>query len=216
MLVVLNFPFPILLDLIVVAILIFSLWSGQRRGLIKTISGILILALAFCGAGFLAKSTAPGISKSFVEPYVSDFLTPKVTDADTPNAFYETLLNIGVPEKLAQQICDSSPMSDILLNATTTLSEKLTFGILCLLYFIVLLIVLKLVFKLLDHIFDLPVLNFINGLGGLIFGGIWGYLLIMLLGTIFLNVGLFFDRATLSQTYILNFIISTNPFSLIF
>lgn len=213
----LNFPFPIVLDIITVALLLFFLWRGKRRGLIKTIAGILVLILAFVGAGLLAKSTAPAISEKLVTPHVTEFLTPKaagLSDA-TPGAFYEMLLTLGIPESLAQNITDSSPMSDMLLNASKTIGEKVTYALLCLIYFIALLLILKCIFGLLDRVFDLPILSFVNGLGGLLCGGIWGYLFIMLLGTIFLNAGLFFDRSTLSQTHILGFIISTNPFSLI-
>lgn len=212
-----HFPFPIVLDVIAVAILLFFLWRGKRRGFIKTIAGILILILAFTGAGLLAKSTAPAISEAFVTPRIAEFLTPKAEALpdSTPGAFYNMLLDIGVPESLAQSITDSSPMNDMLLNASKTLGEKVTYALLCLIYFIALLILLKFIFRLLDRVFDLPVLNFVNTLGGLLCGGILGYLLLMLLGTILLNAGLFLDQTTLSQTYILKFIINTNPFSLI-
>ena len=209
--------YPVLLDAAAVIIFLFFLWRGKRRGLIKTVAGILVLLLAFWGAGVLAESTAPAISEKLVTPQVEKFLAPKAESlhATTPGAFYQMLLDVGVPDALARSITDSSPVNELLLSASKTLGERLTYALLCLLYFIALMLIFKFLFHLLDRVFDLPVLSLVNGLGGALFGGVLGYLLILILGSILLKTGLLFDEEILAQTKILAPVLQSNPFSLL-
>ena len=76
-------------------------------------------------------------------------------------------------------------------------------------------LIFKFLFHLLDRVFDLPVLSLVNGLGGALFGGVLGYLLILILGSILLKTGLLFDEDILAQTKILAPVLQSNPFSLL-
>ncbi len=205
----------IILDIIAVALFIFFLWRGKRRGFIKTIAGILALVLAFAGAGALADAATPYISENYVTPWVSDFLSPKVEEADpeTPTEFEALLINIGVPEGMASDLITARPISELVANASKSLASTLTNAILYLVFFIVLLIILKLIFKVIDKIFDLPILNFANNTLGLICGGIFGFLFIYLGSIILLKVGII-DATLLADTHILRAVTTLNPFKL--
>ncbi len=205
---------PLIIDAVVALLLLFFIWRGKRRGLIKTVAGIFVIVIAFSLAGFLANKTAEPIAERFVSPAVSDFLTPKTENVENSLDFKNMLVKIGVPEKLSESIVSSSPFGELLSNATKTLSQKLTYALLYLVYFILLVLILKLLVKLIDRIFDLPVLNFINSLGGLITGAIFGYLLILVTAIILINLGVLIDANTLESTHILRFIVSSNPFRL--
>lgn len=204
----------LIIDAVVALLLLFFIWRGRRRGLIKTVAGILVIVIAFSLAGFLANKTAEPIAARYVSPAVSDFLAPKAEETETSLDFKNMLLKIGVPETLAESIVSSSPFGELLTNATKTLSQKLTYAILFLVYFVLLVLILKLIVKLIDRIFDLPVLNFINSLGGLLCGAILGYLLVLITAIILINLGVLLDAETLENTYILRFIVSSNPFRL--
>lgn len=212
-----NFPFAMILDIIIVGLFILFACRGKRRGLIKTVAGILVLILAFFGAGILADSTTPAISKTIVEPQITNMLTPKVESLNetTPRSFEKMLVDMGVPRDLAHNITESSPISEMLLNASKTLGEKLTYAVLCLLYFIVLLLALNLIVRLIDGIFKIPVLSFVNQLGGLLCGLIFGYLFIMIVGNILKSTGFIINNDTLMQTRILKYILLTNPLILL-
>ena len=206
----------IIIDVVAVLLFLFFLWRGKRRGFIKTFAGILALILAFWGAGVLADYTAPAISEKYVTPWVSDFIAPKVEaeNPETPTEFEALLIEIGVPEGMASDLITARPVAELAENASVTLSEKLTYAILCLVYFILLLLVLKLLFRVVDKIFDLPVLNFANSTLGLICGGIFGFLFIYLLMTIMLKTNFILNEQLISETYVLRTIAELNPFKL--
>lgn len=206
----------IILDIAAVLLFLFFLWLGKKRGFIKTVAGILVLVLAFWGAGLLADILSPAVSKTYVTPWVSDFISPKVEEAnpETPSEFEAFLRDLGVPDGMANDIVTARPISELVEKASVNLAEALTHGILYLVFFIVLLILLKLLFKVIDKIFDLPVLNFANNTLGLICGGIWGFLVVFLVAIILNKTGFLLDEATLSQTYVLKHILSLNPFKL--
>ncbi len=202
----------LIIDIIAAALLLFFILRGKKRGLIKTIAGILVIVLAFPLAGALADKTADPIAERFVTPSVSDFLAPKAEETKNAFEFKTMLIKIGVPESLAESVVSASPVNELLSNATKTLSQKLTYALLYLIYFIILILIFKLLIKLIDKIFDLPVLNLINSLGGLLCGAVLGYLLILVTAIILINLGVLLDSQTIESTHLLRFIISTNPF----
>ncbi|MBR5479084.1 MAG: CvpA family protein [Clostridia bacterium] len=204
----------LVLDIVAVGLFIFFVWRGVRRGFIKTIAGILSLIIAFWGAGLLVDAAAPSISDKYVTPWVSDFISPKVDEAqpETPTEFENMLVDIGVPEGMAGDIVTSKPVTDLVESVSHSLAETLTRGVLYIVFFIILYLLLKLVVLIIDKIFDLPVLNFANGLLGLVCGAIFGFLIVYLVGTLLKNVGLFIDEQTLADTYILKNILALKPF----
>ena len=206
----------LILDIVAVGLFIFFVWRGVRRGFIKTIAGILSLIIAFWGAGLLVDATAPSISEKYVTPWVSDFISPKVdeTQPKTPSDFENMLVDMGVPESMAGDIVTAKPVADLVESASISLAETLTRGILYIVFFIILYLLLKIAVFIIDKVFDLPVLNFANGLLGLVCGAIFGFTVVYLVGTLLKNVGLFIDEKTLADTFILKNILALNPFKL--
>ena len=199
-------------DIVTVLILLFFIWRGKSRGLIKSIAGVLVLILALYGANFIADHAVEPVSDRFVAPFVSDFLAPKLSDASSAEDFSQALKSIGVSEKFASDIISASPINNLLSGAVNYISLKITTIALWIICFIVLLIVLKLVSKLVIGIFKLPVLNFANSLGGIIFGALLGYIIISVAAIILINFGAISDSEIISQTHVLRFIINSNPF----
>ncbi|MEG2378044.1 MAG: CvpA family protein [Clostridia bacterium] len=208
------FIITIMLDVIAVASVIYFTMRGKRRGLIRTVAGLAVLIISFWGAGFLADSTAPTLSRTFVEPRMENWLSPKIISANatTPAQFANTLISIGIPKELAKSVSNSAPISDLILNASKTISEKITWGVLGLLYFLLILVLMRLVVRMLDQLFNLPVLSFVNALGGAICGAALGYFLIMIIATILINLNLGLTKELASGTKVLNFILTSNPF----
>lgn len=232
----LNFSFPIIFDIIVVALLFFFALNGRRRGLIKTITGILVLIVAFTGATMLCNWTTPFISKTFVEPKLTETLLPNAQTAsgaetapaeNTPqgdpsaDSISSILLKLGLPMDTVTKAMEDfqenavSSVEDAVRILSESVSNKVTYGVLFVIYFVILLIVLSLVARLLDAVARLPVLNAINRVGGFILGLLFGYLAIMLVSYLLTKFNLWLTSDMVDQTVVLKFISRTNPLSLL-
>lgn len=218
---------PLIIDIAAAAILIFSALRGRRRGLIKTLAGILALVLAFSAAGFLAKEAAPYVSEKYVSPYISSAVAPeteKLTDAEAasdPSAVGEIFLNLGISEHIVSDaISDfTSAMSKSIIEpivaVTNSIAYKITYAALFVIFFILSLLILSLLFKILNLASKIPGLNFINKTLGLILGLILGYLIVVALSYIMLKLGIFLTDDIIRETYILKFVMNLSPASLI-
>ena len=223
-----NFPNHIIADILTVLILVFSVLYGRKNGLIKTLSGVISLFLAFSLAGTLATSTTPYVSERFVAPYFQSRIESEAVDQDLP----QTGLSIDSQQKLEEFLTSLGLPTGIVLDTVSDLAEslsksfiepikvlsntvsfKITYAILFIIYFIVLRILLFFVFKLFNLTAKLPVVNFINKSMGLIFGAVFGYLIIITLSFILIKSGLFLTRDIIYETSVLKYLIHCFPLS---
>ncbi len=218
-----KLPIPIIADIITVAIIIISMIIGRKRGFIKTVSGILTVIIAFSLASFAAKETAPVISEKYISPYLSSAIVDEVKQTPENTLDLDELSNlfsnIGIPEGIiSSAVADVSKtltqnIAEPLTTMTNNISARLTFGALFIIYFLILLLAVSLLFKLLNLISKLPVLNFTNRLLGLIFGLISGYLIIMVASFILNKTGTLLTDGVISESIILKHIIKYSFFS---
>ncbi len=221
-----NTILPIILDIAAVLILLFSALRGRKRGLIKTLSGIIVVVLAFTLAGRIANFTTPYISEKYVAPKIISAITPETeTIPDENGASADTLgslfLKLGIPKNVVTDSIEeisgelSRDLSSMVSNISHSVSHKVTYAILFLIYFVILLLVLSLVFKIINLASKIPGINFVNKAFGLILGILLGYLFIIFTSYILLKFGLFITEDAVSKTYVLKLITSFNPASLI-
>ena len=208
-----KLPIPIIADICAVALLAISMLIGRKRGFIKTASGILTIIIAFSLASFAAKETTPIISEKYLSPYLTSAIMVEAEQLPESKLNLDGLGNlfskIGIPQGVIDNaIKDVSEtltqsISEPLTTMTNNISSRITYGILFVVYFLLLLLVVSLLFKLLNLISKLPVLNFANRLLGLIFGFISGYLIIIAISFILNQTGILLNDAVLSDTFIL-------------
>ncbi|MBP3597062.1 MAG: CvpA family protein [Clostridia bacterium] len=184
--------FGLFVDVILIAVLVVNVIIGYRKGLSAVIFGFLctfvatIIALIFfrpIGNLVINKSQADeflsdGIYRMFETQGVKDGQLMNEEDTKMSNQIVQ-LINNFISEAL-EKTADS---------ALTYTSMKLSHLIIYVATFIIIIIVLRLLFGLLEDLVDilvrLPILKQINNSGGLIVGAIKGFLLIYVVFAVF-------------------------------
>ncbi len=217
---------PIIADIVAVFVLIFAALRGKKRGIIKTLAGIVVIMLAFSFAGRLANITTPYISEKYVSPRITSAIIPENNEAvaseqKKPSEIGEIFLKLGIPENLVTDVIDdfSESLSSNVTNVATELSQsvayKITYAVSFLVYFIILMLLLSLAFKLVNLAAKIPGINFVNKTLGLLFGLLFGYLLVVTISHIMLTLGIFITDDIIAETYVLKLIRNFNPLTLI-
>ena len=103
-------PAVLTVDVVTVVLLMFFALRGRSRGLVRTLSGILALLLAFWGAGFLAQETSPYLSSKYVEPWIYESVMPSMTqdavsappasEAEVTSSLGSALSDLGFTDSL--------------------------------------------------------------------------------------------------------------------
>ena len=212
-------------DLLLAAILAFFVFLGAKRGLFKSLAGLLVLIVAIVGAVILASYAAeplgavlyPMVEEHFIE------MIPLPEEIDLAGS--ELLASAGaVADKLAQFGLDLSVLGDFLAEtdgaavvsaAAETLFLSVLQGILTVIFFILLLVALKLLVGTFNLVFKLPLLHFVNVLGGALFGLIEGGLFLFLAIFILQKCGVSLSPYA-EGSVVLSFFLSHTPQTLLF
>lgn len=211
------------MDFAAVAIILFFALRGRRRGLIKTIAGILALIIAFTLAGELAKSLSPYISEKYVSPRIISTILPeaeKRSDLDKPadkNELQDIFSVLSISESvISDSISDFSnninkSLSSAVSDISGRIAGRITYSVVFVVLFLVLLLLLTLLFKLLNLASKVPGINFINKILGLVLGAVLGYIIVVILTFLLLRLGIIPNAGLISDTVILNYLISIFP-----
>ena len=212
-------------DLLLAAALAFFVFLGAKRGLFKSLTGLLVLIAAIVGAVILASYAAeplgavlyPMVEEHFIE------MIPLPEEMDLAGS--ELLASAGaVADKLAQFGLDLSVLGDFLAEtdgaaivsaAAETLFLSVLQGILTVIFFILLLVALKLLVGTFNLVFKLPLLHFVNTLGGALFGLIEGGLFLFLAIFILQKCGVSLSPYA-EGSVVLSFFLSHTPQTLLF
>ncbi|MBQ3102744.1 MAG: CvpA family protein [Oscillospiraceae bacterium] len=212
-------------DLLLAAALAFFVFLGAKRGLFKSLTGLLVLIAAIVGAVILASYAAeplgavlyPMVEEHFIE------MIPLPEEIDLAGS--ELLATAGaVADKLAQFGLDLSVLGDFLAEtdgaaivsaAAETLFLSVLQGILTVIFFILLLVALKLLVGTFNLVFKLPLLHFVNTLGGALFGLIEGGLFLFLAIFILQKCGVSLSPYA-EGSVVLSFFLSHTPQTLLF
>ena len=147
---------------------------GAKRGLFKSLMGLLVVLAALVGAAALANILTPVVTE-LVYPIAREKLIAFFSSAQ-PTANGASALFGGIAEQLSRfglSVTEIDPYRSAVSaveQAAMLLISSIVHSVLLLALYVVLLIVLKLLTRALDHVFDLPVLNTFNGIGGAAFG----------------------------------------------
>ena len=186
---------PAIIDIIAVVILLGFAGYGARRGLFRTLAGLLVILLALVGARLTAEAiTAPAMELVLpvVERQMENKLDAALAASDQagqmPEDHPEGLLALlGVQEEKLADLTEKvqEGMRDTGVSVLTAVAECLTepilYSVLFLLSFLLLTLLLNLLSKLLDLALKLPVLHGANTLGGALAGLLEGAVVLLLL-----------------------------------
>ena len=226
---------PVIIDIVVVVFLVAFIIYGAKRGLLRTLAGVVIVVLALVGAGMLATTFASPVAK-IVTPLVREQIAQRVEDAIAEwdpaqehdldaQALEEILKQLGVEEDTLQGIRNTvqemeasagATISDAVMNAAVEgLVRSIVYGILYVLAFVLLMLILHILAGAAGLLTKLPGVHTLNMLGGAVLGLAEGALLLFLAVWIGRKLGINFEAELLSEAHILRIFTTYTPLSIL-
>ena len=230
----------LLIDLSVIAIILFCVWRGYKNGLVRGVFGIVALIAALIIANVVAEAYSEeftGAIKPFIGGIVDSTLSDVVEentafdfgyldglDLNDPDidlmdfgAAFTTLREIGLPEasashvaELAARSMEERPVRFLAEAITNRLSSTLAFIAVFGIAFLLLAIISAVIGNLFSFVFSLPGLKLVDTIAGIIFGLAKGLLIVFVISAVIRYFGLFV-QATVESTTVLMYFINNNP-----
>jgi uncharacterized membrane protein required for colicin V production len=184
---------PIFYDIIIAAIVVITALRGRMRGFILTLCGFLTIFVAFIGALVVSEFLADPVAQLLFPAVERAILTvleqgAAIAPDELPiAAVLESLHSVPFFAGLAEMCQTALDNRSYLFTGSAVFAVSLFFSrqlariVLFALSFIAILIVWWLMSHALDLAFRLPILNFINRLGGLVLGFAQGIALCFIL-----------------------------------
>ena len=183
---------PVIIDIVILIVLVVFTVLGARRGLLCSLAGLVILAVALVGANLVSTAlTEPAVE--LLSPLVERRMEKKVDAAlaereeRAENLTIEELLElVGVDSKRLDDLAGRAHNAvrdegvDIAMAVVESLAYSFIHALLFGLTFLALLVVLKLVAGALDLMLRLPVLRTLNRTGGAMIGLLQGLVVVIL------------------------------------
>lgn len=183
-----------LADIIIVAVIVLFTIIGVRRGIARTILGIVGLFVTYAVASGLSKWLSPLIYNSFLEQTVTenvnnymssygfDYLIDNSISALPEWIRWLVSLFGGSSENVVQYVSQS--VSSAQTNATQTVTQTLESLavsalqiVLMIVLFIIVYIIVRKLIRLVSKVFKAPVLRQVNGFFGGVLGAVNGLLI---------------------------------------
>lgn len=224
-----------LLDAVVILIFLLCVWIGQKRGFIKTVTGIVAFLAALAVSALLSGPVAGLVYDKAVEPTIIETVNTQVEQAEGSaienlNNAYESLPTVvknllaqtGIEDvdDLAQNLMSMDtniPVSENVNAVVEPLLLPLIKAISSLLLFLIAYIAAGIVLRVLNIVAKLPLLKQLNktlGLvGGIVSGALWALLAVTVLQVLAATGAA--DGAitlqTIGETTVVNWIAGVNP-----
>ncbi|MBR5519647.1 MAG: CvpA family protein [Clostridia bacterium] len=216
-------------DLILIAIFGLAVWTGYRRGIVKTVVKFVLLLLSVLLAkglsGVLADTLADALPMPGIGTKLASYLNINLEKLEN-TSLTEVLTNWGFSAEAADSIerfvdSTASGASDsITRQVTPAIDRLLTEIILFVFLMIVFWLVTILLTTLINNVFDLPILSTVNHALGLGFGVLLGALSVLII--VFIMVWSFplidasmdinLTRQICGESFIIRFLREINPF----
>jgi len=223
-----------ILDVALVVLLLVCAFSGYRKGLILSISSVLVLAISVFVGGSVARSYGPELAQT-VEPYIgwlSEDATDQVIaemdetleDIDA-NRAYEVIeasfLRMGIAEDAAQKLAEEGHSlmlgsgSNIRRSISIVFVDVLTYMLIFVVVFAVCAAALSIVLNVVGSSFAMPDLKLVDDIGGAVVGLGYGFVILLVLSWIMRYGAAFLpeDSTLISNSGILTHFINDNPLS---
>lgn len=230
----------LIVDGALAVILIVGTLVGAKRGLFKSLMGLVVVAAALVGSVVLANMLTEPIT-DFVAPKVENAVVKQFTNELDKSAKSGTDAADGVGALLEKYGISADALSGVLTPfasglsgaaagakqnaadtfrgmasaAIRTVVSGAVHAVLTMVLYIVLLVVLRLLVNLINHVFDLPLLGTVNGLGGAAIGFVEALLLVYVVTYIGYHLGVKIITAHVNDTFLLSFFLNHSPVELL-
>ena len=223
---------PVIIDAVVVLILAGFTVFGAKRGLLRTLAGLVIVVVALVGAGMIAttfsgpaaKLAAPLIEKQ-IEKKIDAAIAesaPAVSSSTAENSQMEHLFSLlGLDAEVRSSLMEKTrdTVRDTGVSAVTAVvtgvAQSMIYGVLYILSFVALTVLLHVLFKAMGLLTKLPGLRSLNALGGGVLGLIKGGLLLFLAVWAARRLGVSFEAQPFTDAHILAVFTTHTPLSVL-
>ena len=218
----------LVIDLAIIAIILFCGWRGYRNGLIRGVFGVVTLIVALIVANIAAAAYSEevtGVLKPFVGGIVDSTISDMTGDeieyeeiefennTEQFKTVYSALRQIGLPKPAATNLAERTAeeytegfLADLVSDKlSSVLAYVALFGI----AFLLLAIIFAVVGNLINFVFSLPGLKIVDIIAGIAFGLMKGFLIVLTITTILRYFGLV-ALTTLEDTTVLNYFVNNN------
>ncbi|MCC8123231.1 MAG: CvpA family protein [Oscillospiraceae bacterium] len=232
----------LILDLIVAVVLLIFIISGARRGLVLSLCGLVAVLLALFGAGMASKALSPALTAQ-LEPHIASWMQSSLQEqtetvmptfpagtedaaaaSETTNSITDILAalkDMGFYAPLVESMEDSiaagveSATTSASAALAAAIAPALSYLIVFIAAFLILLALLHLLFRVLNLVAKLPVLNFLNHTGGAVFGLVRACIFLFLVGWLLQYFGGLLPDGAIQSTVLLRFFTEHTPLSLL-
>ncbi|MDL2287846.1 CvpA family protein [Oscillospiraceae bacterium OttesenSCG-928-F05] len=168
----------VVLDALTLLVLVGSAARGAKRGFLMTVSSLIAIVCAVVGAVFCLSLFEVPV-RAAITPRVTDAVAELIPETDFSTGGKMSYFGIdigGFVEAAADDARDAA-----VISVSGSLAASLSRILVGVAAFLIILLAAKLLLRLLDQVLRLPGLNFINRLGGLVAGAVFGLVLCMVL-----------------------------------
>ena len=221
---------PVIIDAVVVLILAGFTVFGAKRGLLRTLAGLVIVVVALVGAGMIAttfsgpaaKLAAPLIEKQIekkIDAAIAESAPSSHVDEDSQLEGLLSLLGLdtevrsSLMEKTRDTVRDTGVSA--VTAVVTVVAQSMIYGVLYILSFVALTVLLHVLFKAMGLLTKLPGLRSLNALGGGVLGLIKGGLLLFLAVWAARRLGVSFEAQPFTDAHILAVFTTHTPLSVL-
>ena len=197
-----------ILDLFLIFIFLVCVYTGFKRGFIRSIMSVVVVVIAILGSIKLTPMLSGYLNEKFVSPVVNDKVEASITSLieevdsiditklleDKPKALIDLLDKFGVSYEEVNDFFNEkaessqNPEKEVSEYISSSLSETISNAVAFAILFIVLSLVLTLIMLAVNTVVKLPVLNGLNKGLGLILGILKGALYAWGLTLVFINL----------------------------
>lgn len=227
--------YSVLLDILIVAILVLSVYMGFRRGFIKTVSAIVAFVVAAALASAFSGPASQWAYNSTVEPAVVKAIQERISDdkslesqmdealAVMPDFVVNLLENAGIKNgaDVVTKLEGSTDLAHLPQTITRDVVKPVVMPLLklacTLILFILVYIVASILLKVLNLVAKLPIIRqFNHGLGafaGVLSGALWVLFVVSLL-QVMAAVGAcggIITQEMLQNAHLVNWVAEINP-----
>lgn len=156
----------IIIDIILIAILLLSAFSGYKKGLVKL------------GAKLFAGIIAIIITIIIYKPVSGAIINNTQIDEKIQDVILQNTTNIINENSQTTNIITNQVKNEILPNEAENIAKNAVYILTAIVLFIIVKIILSIVISLMDFVANLPILKQFNEVGGIVYGVLRGILII--------------------------------------
>lgn len=211
---------PIIADVVVAAALVLAAVIGAKRGLLKSLAGVIIIVAAFFGASWAADAFDEPVAqwmRPMLEEYIHETVSHQQQTADVEDLLRAFRFDgAGLQQQIEdvmQQITDTG--ASVVDAVTDSVTLSIAHAAVFVVAFLVLALVLWLVMLPLKLMTKLPGLHAINTIGGGALGLVWGVLLVFLAVWAMRRFGWLITPEMVEGSIVLKFFATNSPLGLL-